>query len=72
MTSLATLPEVLAEWAGQLQGVALAGNEAVALQSALEELGISRCTAPGDLQHPDAAWHNGGVHPFTALTAGTD
>ena len=71
MTGLAILPEILAEWAGQLQGAALAGVEAWALQAGLEELGISRCTAPGELQNPDATWHNGGVHPFTALTVGT-
>jgi hypothetical protein len=61
------LPEILAPWAGQLQGAALAGEDAWALQPELEALGISRCTEPGDLQTPDALWHNGGVNPLVAL-----
>jgi len=61
------LPEILAPWAGQLQGAALAGKEAWALQPDLEALGISRSTEPGKLQTPDALWHNGGVHPLLAL-----
>jgi hypothetical protein len=62
------LPEILAPWAGQLQGAALAGDDAWSLQKSLEALGISRCTEPGKLQTPDALWHNGGVHPLTALS----
>jgi hypothetical protein len=62
------LPEILAPWAGQLQGAALAGDDAWSLQKSLEALGISRCTEPGKLQTPDAMWHNGGVHPLVTLT----
>ncbi|MGB6639692.1 MAG: acyl-CoA reductase, partial [Thermoanaerobaculia bacterium] len=61
------LPEILAPWAGQLQGAALAGDDAWALQKNLEALGISRCAEPGQLQTPDALWHNGGVHPLITL-----
>jgi hypothetical protein len=61
------LPEILAPWAGQLQGAALAGEEAWALQPDLEALGISRCAEAGQLQTPDALWHNGGVNPIVAL-----
>ncbi len=68
VSDLQTLPETLREWAGQLQGAALAGDAAWRLRPQLEELGLSRFAAPGDLQKPDALWHNGGVHPFTALT----
>lgn len=64
---LERLPEILAPWAGQLQGAALAGDDAWALQPQLEALGISRCAPPGALQTPDALWHNGGVHPLAAL-----
>lgn len=68
LARLERLPEILSPWAGRLQGAALAGNEAWRLRAALEALGVSRCARPGELQHPDASWHNGGVHPFTALT----
>ncbi len=61
------LPEILAPWSGKLQGAALAGDEAWALGPALAELGISRQTPPGELQSPDALWHNGGVHPLEVL-----
>ncbi len=57
----------LAPWTGRLQGAALAGEAAWALEPALAALGISRCAAPGELQSPDALWHNGGVHPLAAL-----
>jgi len=57
----------LAPWRGRLQGAALAGDGAWVLEARLKELGISRCTAPGLLQVPDALWHNGGVHPLEAL-----
>jgi hypothetical protein len=63
------LPEILAPWQGRLQGAALAGSAAWRLAPRLAELGISRCAAPGDLQSPDAAWHNGGIDPLAALTA---
>ncbi len=64
---LTSLPELLASWRGLLQGAALAGDAAWALAASLEELGISRCAAPGELQSPDALWHNGGVHPLEVL-----
>jgi len=66
--NLGELPEILAPWAGRLQGAALAGDDAWHLQPELESLGVSRCAAPGDLQAADATWHNGGIHPFEALT----
>jgi hypothetical protein len=68
LESLDGLPEILVPWSEQLQGVALAGAEARRLQPRLEALGISRFAEPGELQSPDATWHNGGVHPITALT----
>jgi Acyl-CoA reductase (LuxC) len=61
------LPEILTPWRGRLQGAALAGPAAWRLAPRLAALGISRCTAPGDLQAPDASWHNGGVDPLEAL-----
>lgn len=67
---LATLPELLMPWASRLQGVALAGDTALRLEPELEELGVCRFTAPGELQSPDALWHNGGLHPFAALGGG--
>jgi hypothetical protein len=67
VADLARLPEVLAPWRGRLQGAALAGARAEALAPALAELGVSRTAAPGELQHPDALWHNGGVSPLRAL-----
>lgn len=67
MPDLARLPEILLPWRDRLQGAALAGDEALALAPHLEALGISRCAPPGELQSPDATWHNGGVHPLAAL-----
>lgn len=67
---LSTLPDLLAPWQGRLQGIALAGNlgtRAQTLRAALQALGVSRITPPGELQHPDALWHNGGAHPLQAL-----
>ena len=67
---LAALDQVvspLTAWRGRLQGAALAGDGAWAIESALSELGISRCAAPGSLQSADALWHNGGLHPLQAL-----
>ena len=66
--NLGELPEILAPWAGRLQGAALAGDDAWRLQPELEAIGVSRCATPGDLQAADATWHNGGIHPFEALT----
>jgi acyl-CoA reductase-like NAD-dependent aldehyde dehydrogenase len=68
LATVAALPEILADWSGSLQGAALAGEAAWRLQTELESLGLTRFAAPGDLQAPDASWHNGGVHPFRALT----
>ena len=64
---LERLPALLDPWQGRLQGAALAGRDAWGLVSRLEDLGISRCAAPGDLQSPDARWHNGGIDPLEAL-----
>ena len=68
LSDLQALPEILAEWTGHLQGAALAGDSAWELRPRLEKLGFSHFALPGQLQSPDASWHNGGVHPFTALT----
>jgi hypothetical protein len=59
--------EILAPFAGKLQGAALAGRDAWALQPELERLGVSRCAEPGALQSPDAAWSNGGIDLLDAL-----
>ena len=69
LPDLDRLPEILAPWHGRLQGAALAGRAAWRLAPRLAELGISRCAAPGDLQSPDAAWHNGGIDPLLALAS---
>ncbi len=67
LPDLDRLPEILEPWRGQLQGAALAGPAAWRLAPRLADLGLSRFTAPGDLQSPDAAWHNGGIDPLQAL-----
>jgi hypothetical protein len=67
LEDLRRLPEVLAPWSGRLQGAALAGEEAWALVPHLAALGFSRFAPPGELQSPDATWHNGGMHPLRAL-----
>jgi hypothetical protein len=67
LPDLDRLPEILAPWQGRLQGAALAGPAAWRLAPRLAALGISRCAALGDLQSPDAAWHNGGIDPLEAL-----
>ncbi len=67
LPDLAELPRHLAPWAGRLQGASLAGEAASALAPALEALGVSRCAPPGELQSPNALWHNGGIHPLAAL-----
>ena len=57
-------------WRGRLQGCALAGLSAhheTHLRHALAPLGVSRFAAPGELQSPDARWHNGGIDPLEAL-----
>lgn len=68
LSSLESLPEILFDWSDHLQGAALAGDSAWKLQPRFEKLGFSHFAVPGQLQAPDASWHNGGVHPFTALT----
>lgn len=70
LADFAGLPSLLAPWRGRLQGAAmagLAGDEARRLGAGLTALGISRIAAPGDLQSPDASWHNGGIDPLRAL-----
>jgi hypothetical protein len=67
LEDLSRLPEILAPWRGRLQGAALAGEEAWALEPRLIQLGFSRFAAPGDLQSPDATWTNGGIDPLAAL-----
>jgi Acyl-CoA reductase (LuxC) len=67
LRDLDRLPDILEPWRGRLQGVALAGRDAWALEPRLRELGVSRCVPPGELQSPDALWHNGGIHPLEAL-----
>jgi Acyl-CoA reductase (LuxC) len=67
LPDLDRLPEILAPWRGRLQGAALAGPAAWRLAPRLAALGISRCAAPGDMQSPDASWHNGGIDPLAAL-----
>ena len=62
---LEDLPPLLSPWRDQLQGAALAA--AASLQSPLAALGVSRFAAPGELQSPDATWHNGGIDPLDAL-----
>ncbi|HYG65331.1 MAG TPA: acyl-CoA reductase [Thermoanaerobaculia bacterium] len=68
LEDLGSLPEILSPWSGRLQGAALAGEEARALVPRLSALGFSRFAAPGELQSPDATWHNGGIHPLQALS----
>jgi hypothetical protein len=68
LADLSRLPDLLRSWQGRLQGAALIGEEAWSLEPRLRELGISRCAAPGELQSPDATWHNGGIDPLKALT----
>lgn len=68
LLSLGDLPDLLTPWAGRLQGAALLGEEAWRLAPRLAGLGVSRFAPPGELQSPDAAWHNGGIHPLAALS----
>lgn len=67
LADLAGLPAILEPWRGRLQGAALAGEAAWRLEPRLRELGISRCAPPGELQSPDATWHNGGIDPLAVL-----
>ena len=67
LADLRQLPGILEPWTGKLQGAALAGADAWELAGSLESLGVSRLAGPGDLQSPDATWHNGGRHPLAAL-----
>jgi hypothetical protein len=69
LEDLERLPEILAPWRGRLQGAALAGEEAWALEPRLAALGLSRFAAPGELQSPDATWHNGGIDPLGAISS---
>ncbi len=67
LPDISRVPDLLTPWQDRLQGAALAGDDAWSLEPALTSLGISRCAPPGDLQSPDALWHNGGIHPLEAL-----
>jgi Acyl-CoA reductase (LuxC) len=69
LADLSRLPGLLHGWKGRLQGAALAGEAAWSLEPELRELGISRFAPPGELQSPDASWHNGGIDPLEALEA---
>ncbi|HKI05209.1 MAG TPA: acyl-CoA reductase [Thermoanaerobaculia bacterium] len=69
LEDLARLPGLLEPWRGRLQGVAMVGEDALGLEPRLAELGVSRFAAPGELQSPDASWHNGGINPLEALTS---
>ncbi|MCP4661545.1 MAG: hypothetical protein GY856_39595 [bacterium] len=69
LDDLGQLPEVLRSWQGRLQGVALSGEAAWSLEPALRALGVSRFSPPGELQYPDATWHNGGISPLGSLVA---
>lgn len=69
LPDLSRLPGLLWRWKGRLQGAALAGEAAWALEPELRELGISRFAPPGELQSPDASWHNGGIDTLAALTS---
>lgn len=61
---LAETIAALEPWRGRLQGAALAGERALALEPGLSALGLSRLAEPGRLQSADAAWANGGIDPF--------
>lgn len=65
LEALGELAAVLSGWAGRLQGVAWEGSEARGLEPALAALGVSRFASPGELQFPDARWHNGGIDPLS-------
>ena len=67
LADLSRLPEILAPWKDRLQGAALAGEDAWSLADRLAALGVSRFAPPGELQSPDASWHNGGLSPLAAL-----
>jgi hypothetical protein len=69
LPDLTRLPEILAPWKDRLQGVALEGEDAWSLVDKLAALGVSRVAPPGELQSPDASWHNGGISPLEALGA---
>ncbi len=58
VTSLASIPALLAPWQGQLQGAALAGAAAWELAAPLRPLGFTRFAKAGELQLPDASWEN--------------
>jgi hypothetical protein len=67
VADLGDLPRALDEWRGHIQGAALAGSAAVALEQQLRALGVNRCALPGSLQRPDALWANGDEHLMEAL-----
>lgn len=61
------LAEVLTPWAGRLQGLAAAGIPEAEVAALSRRLDLSRTSLPGELQSPDATWHNGGRHPLAVL-----
>jgi hypothetical protein len=67
VADLSEMPARLLGWQPLLQGAALAAAGAWALAEQLAALGVSRCAPPGELQTPDASWHNGGHDPLAAL-----
>lgn len=67
LEDLGELPSRLAPWQGKVQGVALAGSSARALEPSLLRLGVSRLAPPGALNETDATWANGGISPLAAL-----
>ncbi len=66
LAALGAALDALTPWRGRLQGVALAGDSAWALEAPLAALGASRAAEPGRLQAADATWANAGVDPLAA------
>ena len=58
-------------WRDRLQGAALAGERAWALEPALVALGVSRLAPPGRLQQTPADWSNAGVDWVERLGEGS-
>ena len=67
LEALDRLGAILAPLAGRLQGVALAGDDALRLEPLLVELQVTRLAPPGMLQRPDAMWANGETHLIERL-----
>jgi hypothetical protein len=58
---------ILRPHGARLQGVALAGDGALARGEELRSLGLSYLCEPGRLQSPGASWSNGGIDLVDAL-----